>query len=335
MNNIILQGGFNLNKTDAVKVLKLSLGSILAIIIASFFKLQYSTVAGVITLLVVKDTKKETLKGAFGKLFGFVLCTVYSYICFNLLGYNLFAFSLYILIIIGTCFVLNIRYVIAMCVVISSHYLLQSSMSIYWILNETGLFIIGAGIGIIINMYMPSNFHKIYLGQQKLQEQVSLILMDIADIISNPDKNLSFQDNLDELNKLIKNSTKDAYENINNNLLSDTKYFLEHMEIIKSQRDILNNLYTLVSQLNYVPSQGYIVSEFINKVGNTSFEANTVTNLLSDLNRISNDMKTQPLPKDREEFENRAILFLCLTELKKYLVNRKNAQFLRDNYYNN
>ena len=335
MNNIILQGGFNLNKTDAVKVLKLSLGSILAIIIASFFKLQYSTVAGVITLLVVKDTKKETLKGAFGKLFGFVLCTVYSYICFNLLGYNLFAFSLYILIIIGTCFVLNIRYVIAMCVVISSHYLLQSSMSIYWILNETGLFIIGAGIGIIINMYMPSNFHKIYLGQQKLQEQVSLILMDIADIISNPDKNLSFQDNLDELNKLIKNSTKDAYENINNNLLSDTKYFLEHMEIIKSQRDILNNLYTLVSQLNYVPSQGYIVSEFINKVGNTSFEAKTVTNLLSELNRISNDKKTQPLPKDREEFENRAILFLCLTELKKYLVNRKNAQFLRDNYYNN
>lgn len=324
-----------MNKTDAVKVLKLSLGSILAIIIASFFKLQYSTVAGVITLLVVKDTKKETLKGAFGKLFGFVLCTVYSYICFNLLGYNLFAFSLYILIIIGTCFVLNIRYVIAMCVVISSHYLLQSSMSIYWILNETGLFIIGAGIGIIINMYMPSNFHKIYLGQQKLQEQVSLILMDIADIISNPDKNLSFQDNLDELNKLIKNSTKDAYENINNNLLSDTKYFLEHMEIIKSQRDILNNLYTLVSQLNYVPSQGYIVSEFINKVGNTSFEANTVTNLLSDLDRIYNDMKTQPLPKDREEFENRAILFLCLTELKKYLVNRKNAQFLRDNYYNN
>ena len=94
MNNIILQGGFNLNKTDAVKVLKLSLGSILAIIIASFFKLQYSTVAGVITLLVVKDTKKETLKGAFGKLFGFVLCTVYSYICFNLLGYNLFAFCL-------------------------------------------------------------------------------------------------------------------------------------------------------------------------------------------------------------------------------------------------
>ena len=44
-------------------------------------------------------------------------------------------------------------------------------------------------------------------------------------------------------------------------------------------------------------------------------------------------MKIQPLPEDRDEFENRAILFLCLIELKKYLINRKNAQYLRDNYY--
>lgn len=322
-----------MNKTDAIKVIKLSFGSILAIIIASLFNLQYSIVAGVITLLVVKDTKKETLAGALSKLFGFILCTIYSYVCFRLLGYNLFAFSLYIFITIGTCFSLKISNVIAMCVVIASHYLLQGSMSIYWILNETGLFIIGAGIGIIINMFMPSNFHKIYFGQQKLQEQVSLILIDISNIIIGPCKDIYFQHNLDELNKLINNSTKDAYENINNNLLSDTQYFLEHMEIIKSQRDVLSNLYDLVSQLSYVPYQGYIIAIFINKVGNTSFESNTVTNLLNDLDMIYKDMKIQPLPKDRDEFENRAILFLCLTELKKYLVNRKNAQLLRDNYF--
>lgn len=324
-----------MNKTDALKILKLSLGSSLAIFIASLFQLQYSMVAGVITLLVVKDTKKETIKGALSKLLGFILCTAYSYICFNLLGYNLLSFSFYILIIISTCFILKIRDVIAMCVVISSHYLLQQSMSLYWIINETGLFIIGAGIGIIINMFMISNIDKIYIGQQKLQKQVSLILVDIAEIITNPNKDRSFQEHIDKLNKLIDSSTKAAYININNNLLSDTEYFLEHMEIIKSQRNLLNSLYSLVCQLDYVPHQGYIIAEFINKVGNTSFEANTVDILLDDLEKIYNDMKTQPLPTNREEFENRAILFLCLTDLKKYLVNRKNAQFLRDNYYYN
>ena len=324
-----------MNKIDISKILKLSLGSSLAIFIAYFFQLQYAIVAGVITLLVVKDTKKETIKGAMGKLLGFILCTLYSYLCFNFLGYNLWSFSLYILIIISTCFVLNIRYVIAMCVVISSHYLLQESMSIYWILNETGLFIIGAGIGIIINMFMFSNKEHIYEGQQKLQKQVSLILVEISEMINKPGRDNNIKHNISILSNLIDSSTKAAYFNINNNLLSDTKYFLDHMEIIKSQRNILNTLYDLVSQLNYLPAQGQIVSNFINKVGNTSFEVNTVNDLLNDLEKMYNDMKTQPLPQDRDEFENRAILFLCLIEMKKYLINRKKAQFLRDNYYYN
>lgn len=324
-----------LNKTDAFKILKLSLGSSLAIFIASIFNLQYSIVAGVITLLVVKDTKRETVVDAIGKLLGFVICTVYSYLCFNILGFNLYSFSIYILLIISTCFILKIRYVIAMCVVISSHYLLQESMSLYWILNETGLFIIGAGIGIIINMFMLSNIEQIYNGQERLQKEVSTILIDIASTIVNPNKESDYEEHLDRLNILINKSTKAAYENLNNNLLSDTRFFLEHMEIIKSQKDILATLYNLALQLNYVPYQGYIIAEFINKIGNTSFETNTVNLLLEDLEDIFKDMKSQPLPKNRDEFENRAILFLCLTELKKFLINRKNAQTLRDNFYYN
>lgn len=324
-----------LNKIDISKVLKLWLGSSLAIFIAYFFQLQYAMVAGVITLLVVKDTKKETLKGALGKLLGFILCTIYSYLCFNFLGYSLFSFSIYILIIISTCFILNIRDVIAMCVVISSHYLLQQSMSIYWILNETGLFLIGASIGIIINMFMISNREYIYKGQEELQKQVSLILVEIAEMIDNPYKKINFKNNITKLNQLINTSTDAAYFNINNNLLTDTRYFLDHMEIIKSQRNILHTLYNLVSHLNYRPYQGEIVSKFINKIGNTSFEVDTVNSLLDELDEIYEDMKTQPLPQNRDEFENRAILFSCLTELRKYLINRKNAQFLRDNYYYN
>ncbi|MEG0051377.1 MAG: aromatic acid exporter family protein [Terrisporobacter sp.] len=322
-----------MNKTDAFKIIKLSLGSSLAIFIANLFNLHYSTVAGVITLLVVKDTKKETLKGALGKLLGFVLCTAYSYACFTLLGYNLLSFSIYTLLIIGTCFVLNIRYVIAMCVVIASHYLLQESMSYEWILNESGLFLIGASIGIIINMFMPSNIKNIYMGQEKLQEEVSLILLNISYIITNPNMKTILENKLDTLNTLIDNSTSHAYENINNNLLSDTKFFLEHMEIIKNQRDILYNLYELTSELSYVPKQAYVISNFINKIGNTSFNAETGSSLLSELDRISKNMKDQPLPKNRDEFENRAILFLCLVEIRKLLVNRINAQYLRDNNY--
>ena len=58
-----------------------------------------------------------------------------------------------------------------------------------------------------------------------------------------------YNNDLNTLNALIDSSISEAYNNINNNLLSDTRFFLNHMEIIKHQRDILENLYSYVSQL--------------------------------------------------------------------------------------
>lgn len=320
-----------MNNINSLKVIKLSLGCSLAIFIAWLLKLEYSMVAGVIVLLTVKDTKRETLKGSIGKIYGFLLCTIFSYLCFNILGYNLTSFSIFI--IIPLCFLLNIQDVIAMCVVIASHYYLQGETSIKWILNEAGIFAVGTGIGVLINMYIPTNIHKIHEVQKKLQEEVSIVLIDIADIIVNPKKENGYSRDLYTLNSLIDSSISETYDNINNTLLSDTRFFLEHMDIIKSQRDILENLYSYVSQLNSTPPQAHILSAFIHKIGYTEFEAETGNLLLEELKRLMLSMKNQPLPVDRTEFENRAILFLCLTELKQFLVNRKHAQMLRDNNF--
>ena len=118
-----------MNKVNLLKIIKLSLGASLAIFIAWLLKLEYSMVAGVIVLLTIKNTKKETLKGIIGKIYGFILCTIFSYLCFNILGYHLTSFSIFIFVIIYLCFLLEIQDVIAMCVVISSHYFLQGEIS--------------------------------------------------------------------------------------------------------------------------------------------------------------------------------------------------------------
>lgn len=76
-----------------------------------------------------------------------------------------------------------------------------------------------------------------------------------------------YNNDLNTLNALIDSSISEAYNNINNNLLSDTRFFLNHMEIIKHQRDILENLYSYVSQLSSTPPQAHIISAFIHKIG--------------------------------------------------------------------
>ncbi|MGL5346871.1 MAG: aromatic acid exporter family protein [Peptostreptococcaceae bacterium] len=308
-----------LNKSNSLKIIKLSIGSSIATLIAWFLNLQYGMFAGIITLLTVKNTKKETLNVVLGKVYGFILCTVLSCICFNTFGFNLIAFSIYTFLIITLCFILNIQYVMAMCLVISSHYLLQNSVSINMIINETLLFIIGASIGVIINMYIPSNIDKIYNSQLNLQEEIRILLLDISILIKNPFEGDEYEKDLNKLNSLIDKSTMYIYENINNNLLSDTKFFLDYIENIKKQRDMIKILYSYVYKLSFTPSQGYIISDFIYKIANSSLDFNTINDLISELQTVTLDIKNQPLPNTREEFENRAILYLCLIELQKFL----------------
>ena len=76
-----------------------------------------------------------------------------------------------------------------------------------------------------------------------------------------------YNKDLNTLNALIDSSISEAYNNINNNLLRDTRFFLNHIEIIKHQRDILENLYSYVSQLSSTPPQAHIISAFIHKIG--------------------------------------------------------------------
>lgn len=308
-----------LNKNNSLKIVKLSLGSSIATLIAWFLNLEYGMFAGIITLLTVKNTKKETLNVVLGKVYGFILCTILSYICFNIFGFNLISFSIYTFMIITLCFILNIQYVMAMCLVIASHYLLQKSVSFSMVINESLLFFIGASIGVIINMYIPSNINKIYNSQLNLQEEIRILLLDLSILIKNPFEGDEYEKDLNKLNGLIDKSTLYIYENINNNLLSDTKFFLDYIENIKKQRDIIKTLYSYVYKLSSTPSQGYVISDFIYKIANSSLDFDTVNELINELETVTLDIKNQPLPSTRDEFENRAVLYLCLIELHKFL----------------
>ncbi|MBO5476716.1 MAG: hypothetical protein J6A15_03060 [Clostridia bacterium] len=48
-----------------------------------------------------------------------------------------------------------------------------------------------------LNMYMPTNIHKIYEGQKRLQEEVSTVLISIANVIVNSDNKDIYNQNCD------------------------------------------------------------------------------------------------------------------------------------------
>ena len=71
-----------------LKLFKIAVGSAAAIFLADLLGLSYSTSAGIITLLTIQDTSRETIVISAKRIGAFLVATVLSYAVFHLLGYN-------------------------------------------------------------------------------------------------------------------------------------------------------------------------------------------------------------------------------------------------------
>lgn len=312
-----------IKKINYIQLIKIALGSCLAILSADRLGLHYSASAGIITLLSIQNTKKETFLITGKRFLSFLLSVAIAFFIFSALGYHAFSFGVFLLVFVGACYLLKLEDGIAMNAVLTTHFLIEKSINFYWISNELLLLVIGAGIGVLLNLYIPRNTSAIKQDQMMIEEDMKLILKNIsAALIKDPEENLQAIDFL-PLENHLNEALSRAYENMNNTLLSDTRYYIQYMQMRKNQNTILNRIYSHIASIDTVPEQAYKIAEFIQHIAATFHEYNNALNLLKRLQDIKSEFKSDPLPGSREEFESRAILFQILNELEAFLLLKK------------
>ena len=153
-------------------LLKVSIGSSAAIILADHFGLLYSSSAGIITLLTIQITKKETLRVALRRFEAFIAAVIIAFALFNILGYSPLTFGFILFFFIATCLLLGLKDGIPMNAVLMTHFLIERRMDLSLLLNEAGLMLIGIGIGILLNLIMIGNKKRIRMEQSKLEDKI-------------------------------------------------------------------------------------------------------------------------------------------------------------------
>ena len=68
--------------------------------------------------------------------------------------------------------------------VIIIHLYSSDGITFSLLVNETILIIIGVGVALVMNMYMPSVDYKLKLYQQKIEANFSTILMEIVKYVT-------------------------------------------------------------------------------------------------------------------------------------------------------
>lgn len=321
-----------LKDINFMKMLRIGIGSALAIMIAGILGIMYSTSAGIITLLTIQDTKKETILIALKRLAAFCNALIFARLSFLILGYTPVAFGTFLLLFVTTCSILKLQDGISMNAVLTTHFYMQESMSISLIGNEFVLLLIGMGIGIFLNLFMSSKEKEIKEAQEAIEANMKEVLHIMSNYLLSETKEEYDFSCFISLDKELEISIGKAYDSANNTLLSDAKYYIKYMEMRKNQTDVLKTIFNHIGKLSYVPKQAYPIAGFIDHVADSFHEYNNAEELLEKLSELYNFYSKESLPEDRKEFETRAVLYQILSELEYFLdIKRNFAKNLTEN----
>lgn len=306
-----------------LKLLKIAVGSAAAIFLADLLGLKYSTAAGIITLLTIQDTSRETIVISAKRICAFLVATVLSYAVFHLFGYHVFSYGIFLFFFIACCGPLRLANAVSTNAVLATHYLLQEDMTFPMIGNEALLLLIGAGIGTLLNLFMPGKGKEIRLMQYQLEEDLRAVLLRMSEYIGKEDRSDYTGGCFDKLQTDIEAGKKQAFAYMNNTFFQESKYFLDYMNMREQQTHVLRDIYKKIVSMQTIPPQTGQVAALLRETAVTFGESNNARDLLGKLDETFMRMRESKLPHTRQEFEDRAVLYGILTDLEYFLRLKK------------
>ncbi|MCR5763992.1 MAG: hypothetical protein K6G00_11485 [Treponema sp.] len=298
---------------------KISAAAILAVISAQALRLDFAVSAGIVAILSVQPTKKETIRTAMARFFAFAAALVISSALFNLLGFTLPVFFIYLAAFILVCQWRGWISAMAMDSVLISHFLTLGKTGVREVSNEVLLFMIGVGFGIMVNIFLHKKTDYIEELKSKTDDEIKLTLhrmsLRILDA-SLPDYDGSC---FKGLNESVFTAKMQAKENFDNQFTARDTYDTSYIAMRESQIKVLQEMFKCVRKITTVPHTAPLIAGFLEKVSVEYHKDNDVLSLLEELEKIRGVMKTVELPKVRTEFEDRANLFMLLERLEEFL----------------
>ena len=299
--------------------IKIAGAAILSMFLATALSLDFAVSAGIVTILTIQPTKRETLQTAAGRLLAFVVALLLAFGCFSLLGYTLPAFMLYLLLFVFICQILGWHSSITMNSVLISHFLTFKIMNFHSVSNEILIFIIGVGMGILANLHLHKNTDYILKLQQETDEQIKQILEKMSQRILNQDVSDYNEKSFRELKFSILKAAAQADQNYKNQLKDNDTYDIDYIRMREQQYHVLYEMYKNARTLETTPITAKIVSDLFLEISLNYHRDNTAVELLEHFYAIQKEMKEKPLPTLRKEFEDRARLFILLSYTEEFL----------------
>ena len=307
-------------------IIKLVVVTILATFLTYIIGITNYLTAGIIAMISIQKTKSLSLKIAGKRSIIVAISMAISSALFLLLGYNLFAYSMFIVIIVILSYVLHLQEGTIPSVVVVTHLFILGVFSIQFIFETTMLYVISVGIALLFNLFYPSESMKsLEKYRTNLDTNIKDYLIYIRDKITAQEQTCKLTH---ELEKEIDTNLERINQITGDLIMKNHQEILEYASMRSKQFEILKNICAQSDKLQSSYPQTLIVIQYLDSLSNNIGVQNYAKAKLQEIDELLNAFKKEPLPLDRNEFEHRAILYYITLEIRQFLI-------LKIHYHNN
>lgn len=304
------------------RTIRITVSALLANFVAMLIGLENPYAAGIIAILAVLNTRKETFDRVKEYSGSTILAFAIATGVFYIFGYSIYSFAVYLAVYVPLAYFLKVDAGIAPCSVLVTHFLIAESISWAWQINGLAIMFIGLFFALLANFWIPSHNQKIEMMVVDIEKQISLILFLLEKRLLEGSKNRErIQQELKDLCKQTIELEKIAFIEYDNRDFSDDSesYYIKYAQMRQRQYEIVNRITNSLDNVLPNTDENRILASIFGETAEQLDETNTGIELLGYISNLYRVFRDSSLPKSREEFESRAILYNILTEFEKFL----------------
>ncbi|MEB8067028.1 aromatic acid exporter family protein [Mammaliicoccus fleurettii] len=301
------------------RTLKTALGMTLAVILSQLIGLDNYASSAILVVLCIKDTRIKSFEAAIYRFIACFIAIMIGSVFFTYLGSTPIILGIMVLLFIPVTVMVGVQEGIVTSCVIILHLYMAKTIDFHLIINEILLLIIGIGIALVMNMFMPSLDHKLNQYKRKIEDDFIIITFVFSESLKDPNKKINTP-SFDQVSQNIKKAKSLAFREVKNHFVRNENSYYHYFDMRQEQLSLLKRMKNLIESMQHSNHAHYLCSELMLDVSQNVQSKDYSLMRLHSLYEIKIKLQSIDLPRTHEELESIAALIQLLNEVEEYLL---------------
>lgn len=301
-------------------IIKILFAFTISILLAWLLELPGTVTTGILAIISIQPTKTDTVLIMIRRLISAAIGFAFALIAFELFGYTLLLYTVVGIVFTIFSFAATLGVGVVSTLVLLGILMGHGSYDPLVLVQTSLMLIISIVVSALVTFLYPSSAKKaLELYAAKTDDVLKQMLTLFAKALQQPNNQVPYQDSFTQLDTTGKALIGEAESTNKDFLFSQDNSLYAYLKMRQSQMNRVRRLFRLLQSIDepttFASGILGIVAQLIPAIG----ASDKATSLRTELIKLTNDYREKPLPKTREEFELRAILFQMLFELDYFL----------------